>query len=407
MSDEWVETTLAELCAGGSFGDGDWVESKDQDPSGDFRLLQLADIGDGLFLNKSDRWMNEEQFKRLSCTELQTNDLLIARMPDPIARACLVPEGLPRSATVVDVAIVRTGDDLLQRFLCLLINGASFRQSAQSLLTGTTRQRISRGNLAKIVIRLPPLAVQRRIVDLMAHLDNHLANLRAERDRAVKLVRPMIDGLVEGVSSAPLMRMGAVGEFIRGRRFTKADYVPVGLACIHYAQIHTHLGSITEEPLTYVPVEMRTRLRLARTGDVVIAATSEDMDGLGKATVWLGQDEVAVHDDCYIFRHSLDPVFATYLFSSSWFQEQKQRYAAGTKVTRISGKDLAAIEVPVPPIAVQVRIGLALRALSASATSIQGEIDSLENVRSQLLSLLLAGEVVLPDSYDSLLVGVA
>src|SRR5690606_14081221 len=37
------------------FTDGDWVESKDQDPNGEIRLTQLADIGDGIWINKSDR----------------------------------------------------------------------------------------------------------------------------------------------------------------------------------------------------------------------------------------------------------------------------------------------------------------------------------------------------------------
>ena len=134
-SDDWIETTLGEICADGLFADGDWVESKDQDPEGDYRLLQLADIGDGTFLNKSDRWMNREQFNRLGCTKLEVNDVLIARMPDPIGRACLFPEGLPVCATVVDVAIVRTGNETLQKFLALLINSSDFRTEAFSLLT--------------------------------------------------------------------------------------------------------------------------------------------------------------------------------------------------------------------------------------------------------------------------------
>ena len=53
------------------FTDGDWVESKDQDEAGSFRLIQLADVGDGFFLNKSARFMNEDAFTRLRCTELK------------------------------------------------------------------------------------------------------------------------------------------------------------------------------------------------------------------------------------------------------------------------------------------------------------------------------------------------
>ena len=71
LPEGWVPVTIKELAgASGIFVDGDWVESKDQDPNGDIRLLQLADIGDGAFLDKSDRWINEDAFARLRCTEL-------------------------------------------------------------------------------------------------------------------------------------------------------------------------------------------------------------------------------------------------------------------------------------------------------------------------------------------------
>ncbi|MFN6354509.1 MAG: type I restriction endonuclease subunit S, partial [Cyanobacteriota bacterium] len=95
----------------GLFSDGDWVESKDQDPEGKIRLLQLADIGGSTFLNKSARFVNDEQYERLRCTEVLEGDILIARMPDPLGRACLVPSLNQRLITVVDIAIVRTGSE--------------------------------------------------------------------------------------------------------------------------------------------------------------------------------------------------------------------------------------------------------------------------------------------------------
>ncbi|MDQ7074088.1 MAG: hypothetical protein Q9O24_02820 [Gammaproteobacteria bacterium] len=82
------------------FCDGDWVESKDQDEEGNTRLIQLGDIGDGVFLNRSNRYMNNIQFSKLRCTELKKEDILIARMPDPIGRACLFPNEDQRCVTV-------------------------------------------------------------------------------------------------------------------------------------------------------------------------------------------------------------------------------------------------------------------------------------------------------------------
>ena len=66
LSKGWSFTNLNNIATeNGIFSDGDWVESKDQDPSGGIRLLQLADIGDGIFLDKSNRFINEDKFKAL------------------------------------------------------------------------------------------------------------------------------------------------------------------------------------------------------------------------------------------------------------------------------------------------------------------------------------------------------
>ena len=55
--------------------DGDWVESKDQDPEGKVRLIQLADVGVGEFLDKSARFLTEDAARRLKCTFRCRRDL--------------------------------------------------------------------------------------------------------------------------------------------------------------------------------------------------------------------------------------------------------------------------------------------------------------------------------------------
>lgn len=152
-----------------NFFDGDWVESKDQDPDGDIRLLQLADIGDGTFLDKSNRRINQEAFERLRCREVQAGDILIARMPHPLGRACILPTGLGRTITVVDVAVLRPDPNrVIPKYLVYVLNSISFRAQLDSLQSGSTRQRISRSRLGQQRIPMPPVALQRAAV---THLD--------------------------------------------------------------------------------------------------------------------------------------------------------------------------------------------------------------------------------------------
>jgi type I restriction enzyme, S subunit len=148
----WALARIEDLMGtDGIFVDGDWVESKDQDPFGDVRLIQLADIGDGEYRNRSARFLTHTRAEELNCTFLISGDVLIARMPDPLGRACIFPGDEKPSVTVVDVCIVRTGTDGADhRWLAHFINAPAFRARIYELQSGSTRKRISRRNLATI-----------------------------------------------------------------------------------------------------------------------------------------------------------------------------------------------------------------------------------------------------------------
>ena len=91
---------------------------------------------------------------------------LIARMPDPLGRACIFPGDPKTSVTpAVDVCIVRTGvNGPDHHWLAWFVNSPEFRDNVALLQSGSTRKRISRKNLATITLPVPPLAEQRRIV---------------------------------------------------------------------------------------------------------------------------------------------------------------------------------------------------------------------------------------------------
>jgi len=192
--------------------------------------------------------------------------------------------------------------------------------------------------------------------------------------------------------------LGEVGEFIRGRRFTKADYVDAGLGSIHYGEIYTDYGTTATAVHRFVRPELRSSLRLARRGDLVIAATGENVQDVCKAVAWLGDEEVAVHDDCYIFRHELDPTYAAYLFQSAVFNDQKARLASESKLARVSGANLAKIVVPVPPLSVQREVVAVLDRFSALQAELEAQLEA--EVRARHVQFTHYRDALL--SFDSL-----
>ncbi|RLJ21978.1 restriction endonuclease [bacterium endosymbiont of Escarpia laminata] len=196
----WVWARLAQV-APMSLIDGDWIETKDQDPSGGIRLIQLADVGVDEFKDVSQKFVNEATYTKLKCTELEKGDVLIARLPNPIGRACLFP-GLDQPAiTVVDVAILRPLGFMHDRYLIHAINSTSFREQVESFGKGATRFRISTGNLKTILIPIPSLAEQHRIVakvdELMALCDQleqqQTDSLQVHQTLVETLLRTLVD----------------------------------------------------------------------------------------------------------------------------------------------------------------------------------------------------------------------
>ena len=160
---DWTYKKLGEVAT--LVADGDWIESKDQSDHG-IRLIQTGNVGNGIYKSKEDspHFISEETFSRLGCTEIFEGDCLVSRLPDPVGRACIVPNIGYRMITAVDCSIIRFGNNYLPKFFVNYSQSSNYRISINNNTTGTTRKRISRKNLEKILIPVPPLAEQERIV---------------------------------------------------------------------------------------------------------------------------------------------------------------------------------------------------------------------------------------------------
>ena len=187
------------------FFDGDWVETKDQDAKGSVRLSQLADVGEGVWRDRSNRWMSNQNAEALKCKYLLKNDVLVARMPDPIGRACLFPGSEHKSVTVVDVAVLRLDSSITRpSYVMHMMNADVIRSEIESKMTGTTRKRISRSNLGNIIIPVPHVSEQKRIVEKIEEVMGQLGELeikKRERDETrIRLARSAMQSLGNGES---------------------------------------------------------------------------------------------------------------------------------------------------------------------------------------------------------------
>ncbi|WP_297462808.1 restriction endonuclease subunit S [Ferrovum sp.] len=236
---------------------------------------------------------------------------------------------------------------------------------------GTIVKGITTDTLERIRVPIPPLEVQREIVKVLDTFTKLEAELEAELEARRRQYQYYRDALLAfRDQDVQWAAMADVGEFFRGRRFTKADYVEDGVGCIHYGEIYTHYGTSTNIVISHVQPEMKPILRFAKPGDVVVTDVGETVEDVGKAVAWMGADDVAIHDHCYAFRHSMNPKFVSYCMQTASFIAEKAKYVARTKINTLLMDGFSKIRIPVPPLEEQERIVSILDKFDALANDI-------------------------------------
>ena len=416
----WARAAVGDLIGtDGLFVDGDWVESKDQDPDGEVRLTQLADVGDGVWRNRSDRYMTAAKAGELRCTYLAVDDVLVARMPDPLGRACLFPGDAQPCVTVVDVAVVRPGpSSVVPRWLMHTLNAPQVRSEIDSLQAGTTRKRISRKNLATIELPLPPVSEQERIVAETERRLSHVDGAERSVEVAVRRLGLARRAVLEGVTNGSLLGLAATkwdqvtaGDIteVRGgiqkqpkrkpldNKYPFLRVANVGRGALDLAEVH-EVELFNDELSTY---------RLRR-GDLLVVEGNGSVDQIGRAAMWDGSIADCVHQNHLIRVRPGERILADFLAlvwnAPSTIAQLVEVASSTSGLHTLSTATVKAVKLAVPSLEEQQRLvneaNRRLSLLDAAERSVATSQRRCRQLRRSVLAAALHGELVPQDPND-------
>ena len=389
---------IKDLATNGLFCDGDWIESKDQDPEGEIRLIQLADIGDGHFIDKSSRFMNLETATRLKCSYLSKNDILIARMPDPIGRACIFPfDESQKFVTVVDVALLRLGSDVNSKYVMYALNSTHIRNSIKGQVTGTTRQRITRKKIGELEIPLPPLEEQKKIAAILDAADEYRQKTKALIDKYDRLTQSLFLDMFGDPVTNPKgwqrFQLKEFGKIITGNtpskkhpeyydqsfiEWIKTDNIVDGVKCITPSKSYLSQNGLKHG-------------RSVKAGSVLIACIAGSLKSIGKAaltdrTVAFNQQINAVEPN-----NTVDSNFLYYLIRVN--KVYIQSFASSSMKKMISKGVLKEIAFYLPPIEIQNQFTEKVEQIEKQKQQAEASLVKAEELFNSLLQRAFKGEL--------------
>jgi len=359
----WENKALKDAIGNGLFVDGDWILSENMSRDGTVRLIQLADIGIGKFLDKSAKFITEIKCNELGCTLLRPDDVLISRMADPIARACVLPDLQCKCITAVDVSIIRPEQGtILPRFLTYICNSSYFKNEADTLGRGATRKRITRRNLEKIIIPVPPIPIQKKIVQKLDYILGQLEEkqkkfvmLQNELNSKINIISNDFEShLINKIitdskkSNWKIEKLNSICEQITDGAHHTPTYVYTGIPFLRVTDIHE--DEINWDRVKKIPKseheELIKRCR-PEFGDVLYSKNGTI--GISKVIDW--QEEFSIFVSLALLKPKKEIILSHYLkyfLDSDYAKKQALKRSKTATVTNLHLEEIREIEIPLP-----------------------------------------------------------
>ena len=391
----WKNIELAKVCE--VFADGDWIESKDQSDIG-IRLIQTGNVGFGRFKARDSkaRYISEETFKRLRCTEIKEGDLLVSRLPDPVGRACIIPQLVDKSITAVDCTIIRTKQEILySNYLNYYCQSPQYFEQVKKNITGATRQRISRSLLGKTLIPLAPIATQQKIVAkldaIFTEIDKATAAAEANVKNAELYFAYFLDELIDSFQSKNVRKIDDVCDLYQGLAINKkTSHLLVEKSNIPLLRIKDLKNGTVEQ---YVVESGFPKNSLVQENEIIYTRTGS----LG--LVFMGRYGV-LHNNSFkvIPREGVDNKFLFWWLQSSKFKTKIMSLAMKAAQPDISHKIFKEQEIVIPSLNEQklfsTKAETALSVTDSLKTIYQNKCKELTYLKNSILKQAFAGELV-------------
>ena len=400
MREGWTETPLGDLVKirkGISYRSSELGEEGEGVP---FINLKCVSRGGGFEPSGLKRFTGEVKDTQW----VKEGDLLIAntdltRGMAVLGSPLLVPSlnAEERACISLDLSKLEVDEDRASLpFIFLTLQHPAARQFMKAHSSGTTVIHLKVNEVPKLPIILPPLAVQRRVVDLIWAVDEVASGAQAALDASRSAVR---------MASAELVRW-------------ESPDTPLG----ELVSIESKLVDPTTDEYRDLP-HVGVEKIVAGTGEL-LPLSSAASDGVTSGKHLFGNEDViyskirpelrkAVLPDfiglCSADAYPLRPgdrILRDYLFEvilSDGFSQRSIAKSGRTKMPKINRSELFSIQVEVPDLADQQLAVSVIGGLRDQVAALRSLTEGIEGVRKALLSDLLSGAHEIPNTYDSLL----
>ena len=396
--DELKDKTDRHSITGGPFGSD--LKSEHYTSSG-VRVIQLQNIGDGKYINKEFVYTSEEKANQLKNCLIYPNEIILAKMAEPVARACLIPSFEDKFLMCSDgIRLLVDKNKFSTKYVLEYINYDLFRKIAINRSTGSTRGRIGLTDLKTIPLALPPLKEQEKIAEILTIWDEAITKqeelIKAKELQKKGLMQKLLSGEVRFDGFGDEWEEFTIDElfhFKKGQGLSKEKLnVNGNFECILYGELYTTYSEVIAHVKSKTFTEEGIK---SKKDDILIpASTTTSAIDLAVAST-IKKDNILLGGDINILRKKKNNIngefVAKYLTHIKKIEIAK--YAQGITIIHLYSKDFKHLKIKLPSLAEQQKIAEVLSIADNEINLLKNELEELKLQKKALMQKLLTGQV--------------
>lgn len=399
MSEIWKTATLSEFVK-------EFIVPQRDKPTtfgGDIPWCRIEDFeGPYLSASKSGKCVTTKSVTEMPLRVFPTNTVLVSCSAN-LGICAITTRPLVTNQTFIGLV---PKDDVDSKFLYYLMGSKS--ALLNEMATGVTIRYLSREKFSNLLVSIPSLPEQQRIVRLLDEAFEGIAIAKANTEKNLQYSRALFESHLRSLfaqggeranypavmKAFTIKSLGELCRVVGGGTPSKGnlDYYNGTIPWATVRDMHHDLLEDTEHCISREAVESSST-KIIPGGNVVIATRV----GLGKVCM-LGQDTAINQDLRGIIPLDENVLNVRYLFwvlksmAHTIVSEGTGATVQGVKLPFVKG-----LQIPLPPLAEQVRIAASLDRLKEStnhlAESYEAKRESLNALKMSLLSQAFSGDL--------------
>lgn len=334
---------------------------------------------------------------------LQDGDIVIAdTAEDETVGKCTEMQGVNDAILLSGLHTIpsRPKEKYGSKFLGYYLNSSAYHQQLLPLMQGVKVLSISKSALQETNLVIPKdNQEQQKIGSFFSNIDSLISLEQKKYDKLTQVKKSMLEKMFpkEGATVPEIRFAGFTGDWEEkklgdmGTTFTglsgktKSDFGHGMGRFVTYMNVFLNPVS---DPYRTESVEIDNTQNAVQYGDVFFTTSSETPDEVGMSSVWLEKTKnIYLNSFCFGYRPvaKIDSFYLAYMLRSNAVRKKVVFLAQGISRYNISKNGVMEIEVPLPSIVEQQKIGSYFSHLDSLISLQQRKLDKLKNIKKSLL----------------------